>query len=107
MKKYVLIILILIVVTLTAVLLINPPGGNFTITEPAEKMESLPADKMPVMVESDVSPADLTVIYRWQNQDGSWTYSDKKPAGRTYDTYEINKSANIYNEEKIVELDQE
>lgn len=93
MKRPIFIMLVLVAIAFAGPMLLKKPDGTPFI--------EFPSIELPSTEESWDSSNNFSAsgtnqsFYKWQDEDGTWHYSDEAPTGKTVETITVNTNTNL------------
>ena len=86
MKRPIFIMLVLVAIAFAGPMLMKKPDGTPFMETPWESLKSS---------ENEASINAQQSFYKWQDDDGTWHYSDQPQAGKNIETVTVNTNANL------------
>jgi hypothetical protein len=91
MKRPIFFMCILVAIALVGPMLMKKPDGTPFIKSPLDWFSTSSTGSH----NNEASSSTMQSFYKWQDDDGTWHYSDKPPAGKNIERVTVNTHANL------------
>jgi hypothetical protein len=98
MKRTIFIMCVLVAIAFVGPMLMKKPDGSPFIKSPLDWFSTSPTG----LHNNESSSSTSQSFYKWQDDDGTWHYSDKPPAKKNIETVTVNINTNLMQGLRVV-----
>jgi hypothetical protein len=103
MKRTIFIMCVLVTIAFVGPMLIKKPDGTPFIKSPLDWFSTSLAG----LHNNESSSSNSQSFYKWQDDDGTWHYSDKPPAEKNIETVTVNTNTNLIQGLRVVKKNEQ
>jgi hypothetical protein len=103
MKRTIFIMCVLVTIAFVGPMLIKKPDGTPFIKSPLDWFSTSLAG----LHNNESSSSNSQSFYKWQDDDGTWHYSDKSPAKKNIETVTVNINTNLIQGLRVVKKNEQ